>query len=128
MSDEAGLPTLSLNLKPGSDVMTIGLEGGNELVRSAPQLEEIIKGLISLREMMSPAMPMVNPTKETPVITTERMRWSAQSIPSRPGSVHLMLLHPGLGWIGTSIAQESAQELAATILRCAQPAGSGHPN
>ncbi len=128
MGDEAGLPTLSLNLNPGSDVMTIGLEGGDKLVRSAPQLEEIIKGLISLRELMSPAMPMVNPTKATPVITTERMRWSAQSIPSRPGSVHLMLLHPGLGWIGISIAQEGAQELAATILKCARPAGSSRPN
>ena len=42
--------------------------------------------------------------------------------------VNLALLHPGLGWIGMSIPQSSAQELAASILRCAQPAGSGRPN
>lgn len=128
MSDQTGRSTLCLEVTPERDLMSIKVEGGGTLVRTAAQLEEVIKGMIHLRAMMSPAIPMVNPTKETPVITTERMRWSAQSIPSRPGAVHLLLLHPGLGWLGVSISAEGAQELAATILRCATPAGSGQPN
>lgn len=128
MSDQTGRSTLCLELTPGRELMSIEVEGGGKLVRSAPQLEEVIKGMIQLRELMSPAIPMINPTKETPVVSSDRMRWSAQSIPSRPGAVHLLVLHPGLGWVGISISAEGAQELAATILRCAQPAGSGHPN
>ncbi len=106
----------------------MAINGNGTLIRSAEQLEQIIAGMISLREMMSPAIPFVNPTKATTVITTERMRWSAQSVPSKPGMVHLMLLHPGLGWIGMAIPPAGAQELALTILRCAEPAGSGLPN
>ncbi|MGI4793161.1 MAG: hypothetical protein ACRYG8_03570 [Janthinobacterium lividum] len=128
MSDQTGQSTLCLELTPERDLMSIKVEGSGTLVRSAPQLEEVIKGMIQLREMMSPAIPMVNPTKETPVVTSDRMRWSAQSIPSRPGAVHLLVLHPGLGWVGITISAEGAQELAATILRCAQPAGAGRPN
>lgn len=128
MSDQTGRSTLCLELTPERDLMSIKVEGSGTLVRSGPQLEEVIKGMIQLRELMSPAIPMVNPTKETPVVTSDRMRWSAQSIPSRPGAVHLLVLHPGLGWVGISISAEGAQELAATILRCATPAGSGHLN
>lgn len=128
MSDQTGRSTLCLELTPGRDMMSIEVQGSGKLVRTGPQLEDVIKGMIQLRELMSPAIPMVNPNKETPVITAERMRWSAQSIPSNPGAVHLLLLHPGLGWVGMLISPEGAQELAATILRCAKPAGSGQPN
>ena len=128
MSEQGGRSTLCLEILPSGDKMTIAVDGSGRLVRSAPQLEEIIKGMIRLREMMLPAIPMINPTKETSVVTASRMRWSAQGVPSKPGAVHLLLLHPGLGWIGMTISPEGAQELAATILKCAQPAGSGRPN
>lgn len=128
MSDQTGRSTLCLELTPGRKLISIEIEDGGKLVRTAPQLEEVIRGMIQLREMMLPAIPMMNPTKASLIITADRMRWSTQTIPSNPGAVHLLLLHPGLGWVGMSISPESAQELAATILRCAKPVGSGQPN
>ncbi len=128
MSDETAAPKLRMRLMPGSDEAIIAITGGGEVTKTAPEVENIIRGMIVMREMMSPAIPMADPAEGTPVITTERMRWNAQPNPHTPGTVNLALLHPGVGWIGISIPQDSAQDLAATILRCAQPAGSGRAN
>ncbi|NLS69611.1 hypothetical protein E3H11_11930 [Bradyrhizobium brasilense] len=82
----------------------------------ADQLDDVIAGLVEMRSSMSPEVPMSDPDPGSRVLVATRGRFFVQSRENEK-SLAVLLLHPGLRWVGMLFDRDGVLDLIDKLRR-----------
>ncbi len=99
---------------------TVFCDSARPAVLDSAQLEELIVHLIGTREGMLPPRAQLDPFGGTQVLVSEKMRWYCKAKHPAPGFAQLLLMHPGLGWVGIELGPEGIDALTAELQKARQ--------
>lgn len=82
----------------------------------AEETDDFIAGLIALRAVMLPPVPMSDPDRGARIEVTTSGRWYLDPLPGAK-ALALLLLHPGTRWIGMTMDRDSAEKMQEVLGR-----------